>query len=75
MGVESRKTERLRVQLTGQAQTAYMKLPEAIRGNYGECIKVLKRRFAPDSRRELYVAELSTRRSAQKRIGPHLETL
>ena len=39
-----------------------MKLPEAARGNYGECIKALQKRFAPDSRRELYVAELNTRK-------------
>ena len=29
--------------------------------NYGECIKSLQRRFHPDSKRQLYVAELSTR--------------
>ena len=56
------KLKWLRVRLTGKAQTAFMKLPEAARGNYGECIKALQKRFAPDSRRELYVAELNTRK-------------
>ena len=56
------KLKWLRVRLTGKAQTPFMKLPEAARGNYGECIKALQKRFAPDSRRELYVAELNTRK-------------
>ena len=56
------KLKWLRVRLTGKAQTAFMKLPEAARGNYGECIKALQKRFAPDSRRELYVVELNTRK-------------
>ena len=60
MGAE--KLEWLRVWLTGKAQTAYMKLPEAIQGDYGECIKALKIYFTPDSSRELYIAELSTRK-------------
>ena len=29
--------------------------------NYGACIKSLQRRYDPDSKRQLYVAELSTR--------------
>ena len=32
-----------------------------MRDNYGECIKALKQRFEPDSKKELYVAELHTR--------------
>ena len=42
-----------------------MKLPEAVRGDYGELIKALQRRFALDSRRELFVAELNTRRKCR----------
>ena len=38
-----------------------MNLPESARSSYGECIKALQKRFAPESRRELYVAELQTR--------------
>eukprot|EP00731_Ephydatia_muelleri_P014410 Em0008g130a len=34
---------------------------DAARENYGECVKALKKRFAPDSRKDLYVAELNTR--------------
>ena len=69
------KLKWLRVRLTGKAQTAFMKLPEAARGNYGECIKALQKRFAPDSRRELYVARNSTReRSAETKTGHLSET-
>ena len=55
------KLKWLRVRLTGKAQTAFMNLPESARSSYGECIKALQKRFAPESRRELYVAELQTR--------------
>ena len=59
---EEEKLMWLRVRLTGKAQTAFMRFPEAIRNDYGESIKALQRRFNPDSKRELYVAELQTRR-------------
>ena len=59
---EEEKLMWLRVRLTGKAQTAFMRFPEAIRNDYGESIKALRRRFNPDSKRELYVAELQTRR-------------
>ena len=55
------KLKWLRVRLTGKAQTAFMKLPDAARDDYGECVKALKKRFVPDSRKDLYVAELQTR--------------
>lgn len=56
------KIKWLRVRLTGKAQTAFMRFPEAVRNNYGECLEALQRRFYPDSKRELYVAELHSRR-------------
>eukprot|EP00731_Ephydatia_muelleri_P039150 Em1152g2a len=49
------------VRLTGKAQTAFKKLPQDVKENYGECMKSLQRRFDPDSKRQLYVAELSAR--------------
>ena len=55
------KLKWLRVRLTGKAQTVFRKLPQDVRENYAECVKALKQRFDPDSRRELYVAELHTR--------------
>ena len=55
------KLKWLRVRLTGKAHTVFMKLPENTRKDYGECVKALKKRFFPDSKKELYVAELHTR--------------
>ncbi|KAL5496553.1 hypothetical protein EMCRGX_G012859 [Ephydatia muelleri] len=55
------KLKWLKVRLTGKAQTAFKKLPQDVKENYGECIKSLQRRFDPDSKRQLYVAELSAR--------------
>ena len=55
------KLKWLRVRLTGKANTVFMKLPENTRKDYGECVKALKRLFFPDSKKELYVAELHTR--------------
>ena len=48
----------LRVRLTGKAHTLFMKLPENTRKDYDECVKAFKRRFFPDSKKELYVVEL-----------------
>ena len=63
---EAEKMKWLRVCLTGKAQTAFMKLSDAARENYSECVKALKKRFAPDSRKDLYVAELNTRTKQQE---------
>ena len=64
----------LRVRLMGKAQTAFMRFPEAIRNDYGESIKALQRRFNPDSKRELYVAELQTKRRHKDKDWLLLET-
>ena len=56
------KLKWLRVRLTGKAQTAFMRFPEATRNNFGEAIVALNRRFNPDSRWELSVAELQSRK-------------
>ena len=58
---DGEKLKWLRVRLTGKTHTVFMKLPENIRKDYGECVKALKRRFFPNSKKELYVAELHTR--------------
>ena len=55
------KLKWLKLRLTGKAQTAFKKLPQDVKENYGECMKSLQRRFDPDSKRQLYVAELSAR--------------
>ena len=55
------KLKWLRVRLAAKAQTAVRKMPESVRNNYGECVQALKQRFDPDSKRDLYIAELHTR--------------
>ena len=55
------KLKWLKVRLTGKAQTAFKKLPQDVKENFGECMKSLQRRFDPDSKRQLYVAELNVR--------------
>ena len=49
------------VRLTGRAGTVFRRLPEATRADYGEAKKALKERFEPESKKELYLAELQTR--------------
>ena len=55
------KLKWLRVRLTGKAQAAFSRCSEAVRNDYGECMKALAKRFNPDSKREVYVAELHSR--------------
>ena len=55
------KLKWLRVRLTGKAQAALSRCSEAVRNDYGECMKALAKRFNPDSKREVYIAELHAR--------------
>jgi hypothetical protein len=56
------KLKWLRVRLTGKAQTAFMRFPGAVRENFSESMVALNKRFNPDSKRELYIAELHSRK-------------
>ena len=51
----------LRVRLTGKAQTAFRRLPDDFKADYGTCVEALQRRFNPDSKRQLYMVELNAR--------------
>eukprot|EP00731_Ephydatia_muelleri_P014897 Em0008g617a len=51
----------LRVRLTGKAQTAFRRLPDDVKADYGTCAEALQRRFNPDSKRQLYMVELNAR--------------
>ena len=57
---DDEKLKWLNVRLTGKVRTALRKLPANVREKYGECLKALKQRFDPDSKKELYVVELHT---------------
>ena len=50
------------MRLTGKAQTAFLQFPEIVRNKYSVSMKALNTRFNPDSKQELYVAELQSRK-------------
>ena len=56
------KLKWLKVRLTGRAQIAFQRLPEATRNDYAAATKALKDKFEPGSRKPRYQAELQTRR-------------
>ena len=62
---DAAKLQWLRVRLTGKAQTALKRLPEDTRRSYANTLAALKRRFEPDSKRELYIAEFQARRKGK----------
>eukprot|EP00731_Ephydatia_muelleri_P017224 Em0010g322a len=55
------KLKWLRVRLTGNPQTAFRRLTDDIKADYGTCVEALQRRFNPDSKRQLYMVELNAR--------------
>ena len=58
---EAAKLKWLRVRLTGRAGTTFRRLPEATRNDFEEAIMALRKRFEPESHKELYMTELQTR--------------
>ena len=50
----------IRIRLTGRAQTAFKQLSEEARATYADCIKALRERFEPATKKELYLAEFQT---------------
>ena len=62
---EAAKLQWLRVRLTGKAPTALKRLPEDTRRSYANTLAALKRRFEPDSKRELYIAKFQARRKGK----------
>ena len=62
---DNAKLQWLKVQLTGRAQTALKRLLDATCRSYNETLAALKKRFEPESKRELYAAEFQTRRKGK----------
>ena len=56
------KKKWVRVSLTGRAATAYKRLPDDTRGDFGQTMKALKKRFEPESKQSLYMAELNSKK-------------
>ena len=67
---EGAKLQWLMVRLTGRAQNALKRIPEATQRSYSDTLAALKRRFEPDSKRELYAAEFQTRRKCNMESWP-----
>ena len=63
---EEAKLKWLRVRLTGRAATTFRRLPEATRRSFEEMTKALQERFEPESKKELYMAEMQTRSRRRK---------
>jgi len=55
----------LEVRLTGKAHNAWRRLSTETKAQYSTAKAALKKRFEPDSRRELYMAEFQTRTRRQ----------
>ena len=51
----------LRVHLTGQAQAVFHRLPDSAKNSFDDAVKALEAHFEPEGKRELYLAEFSTR--------------
>ena len=58
----AKKLKWLPARLTGRAATVYKRLPAATKEDLKQTIKALEERFEPASRKELYRAELQSRR-------------
>ena len=52
----------LKVQLTGQAQTVFQRLPKEDKSSFDNAVVVLTAQYEPDGKHELYLARFSTRK-------------
>ena len=67
------------MRLTGRAALAFKKFPAATKVDYKLTTEALKKRFKPVSRKELYLAEMQSRRKCRDEdwaiLGEELKTL
>ena len=63
------KLKWLKVRLTGKAATVLKRLPEATRDSYTGLKEALKKRFEPNSKKKLHMAEFQARQKLGLKIG------
>lgn len=51
----------LKVQLTGRVQAVFHRLPDVDKNSFDAVVKALEAHFEPKGKRELYLAEFTTR--------------
>ena len=51
----------LRVRLTGRAQAVFHRLPDSAKDSFDNAVRALEAHFKPEGKRELYLADFSTR--------------
>lgn len=59
---DATKLKWLQVRLTGRAATAYKRFPDDAKASYDASKDALKNRFEPESKKEIYIIELQTRK-------------
>ena len=59
------KLKWLKVHLTGKAAAGLRRLPDETKNDYGALTKVLKKRFKPASKKDLYMADLQVRKKCK----------
>jgi len=59
---DAAKFQWLSVRMTGRAQTAFRRFPEAARANYAAAKAALVERFEPPAKKDLYATEFQSRR-------------
>ena len=69
----------LEVRMTGKAQNAWKRLSQEIKADYTTAKAALRKRFEPESRRDLYVVEFQTKRRQKgeswEELGDNLRIL
>lgn len=58
---EGQQLKFLRVRLTGRAQAVFHRLPDSEKDSFDYAVRALEAHFEPEGKRELYLADLTTR--------------
>ena len=58
---DTKQLQFLRVRLTGRAQAVFHRLPQSEKDSFDEAVRALQAHFEPEGKRDLYLADFSTR--------------